>query len=662
LSRSALFVCSLFFLCITSPLFSQQEPFCDQIASYSMNVELDTTVKTIDCTELLSWTNTSKMPTDELWFHLYWNGFQNNMSDFLQEGTQRWGRIVRQNKKEDWGYCRVEAIKIVGNESFPEANLMPTMLFRHPDDDNMLDQTVFSVELPKPIEPGQTIDLEIIFHSKVPRPIHRTGGHKDYYFIAQWFPKIGVFYEGNWNCHQFHATTNFFADFGTYDVRITLPSSYIIGATGEHRDKIDNRDGTTTHHFFQHSVHDFAWTASPDYLEYIEDFEFAPGKYTEITILLQPYHKNLKDRYMNAVKNAVKYCSQWYGDYPYTSVTCVDPAYNSRSGGMEYPTLFTGGTYFLSRKGISRPEGVTIHEFGHGYFFGLVATNEFEDAWMDEGFTSFLDSEVYYEAYGRTLYSRSYFNIPFVFKGVSMPIESSGISRHRRTYNIDNMQNFTWNFMDRNSYGANSYAKAELMLRSLKRYMGKEVFAEMIKDYSKRNWFKHPRPKDFYATVAEFAGQDMCWFLDQFIYGSGKLDYALGNITNRKERRQRGWFNDEFIEGEKSAPPTDLYQSEVLVRRLGEVQIPVDVLIRFEDGLEIKEIWDGRYRWKKYTYETSSKVKSAVVDPKFKLVADINRTNNSYLVKPNKLAPIKWTTKWLAWLQHAMEFFSLFGS
>lgn len=627
-----------------------------------MDVVLDTTEKTIDCIELLSWTNTSEMPTDELWFHLYWNGFQNNMSDFLQEGTQRWGRIVRQNKKEDWGYCRVEAIKIIENEIFSEADLGPTMLFRHPDNNNTFDQTVFSVQLPKPIEPGQTIDLEITFHSKVPRPIHRTGGLKDYYFIAQWFPKIGVFYEGNWNCHQFHATTNFFADFGTYDVRITLPSSYNIGATGEHREKSGNKDGTTTHRFFQHSVHDFAWTASPNYLEFIEDFEFAPGKSTEITLLLQPYHKNLKDRYMNSVKNAVKYCSLWYGDYPYTTVTCVDPAYNSRSGGMEYPTLFTGGTYFLSRKGISRPEGVTIHEFGHGYFFGLVATNEFEDAWMDEGFTSFLDSEVYYEAYGRPIYSRSYFNIPFVFKDVPMPIESSGISRHRRTYDMDTMQNFTWEFMDRNSYGANSYAKAELMLRSLKRYMGKEVFAKMIKDYSQRNWFKHPRPKDFYATVAEFAGQDMSWFLDQFIYGSGKLDYALGNITNRKERRQRGWLNGEFRESEKKNSPTNLYQSEVLVRRLGEIQIPVDVLIRFEDGSEIKEKWDGRYRWKKYTYETSSKVKSAVVDPDFKLVADLNRTNNSYLVKPNKLASIKWTTKWLSWLQHAMEFFSLFGS
>lgn len=338
---------------------------------------------------------------------------------------------ILSNNKQDWGYCRVDSIKVIGDENFPQTDLMPSMEFHRPDDDNVHDQTVFSVRLPKPVEPGQTIRLE----------------------------------------------------------------------------KTENSDGTATHRFFQQSVHDFAWTASPHFLKYVEAYEFTPGKSTEVTLLLQPYHRNLKDRYMNAVKNALKYCSLWYGDYPYTTITCVDAAYNSRSGGMEYPALFTGGTYFLSLEGTGRPEGITIHEFSHGYFYRLVAKNEFEDAWMDEGFASFLDSEVYEAAYGETLFSRSYFGIPFVFKEVRIPIESSGISRHRQTYDMDIMQNFTWHFMNSSSYGANSYAKAELMLRTLKRFMGKELFADMIKAYSMRHWFKHPRPRDFYRTVSEFAGR-----------------------------------------------------------------------------------------------------------------------------------------------------------
>jgi hypothetical protein len=646
---------------LASLVSASDEPFCDQIANYTMDVKLNTKTQTITATEHLSWTNSSDFPTDELWFHLYWNGFQNNMSDFLQEGTERWGWIFRTNKKDDWGFIRINAIKLIEGENAGEYDLTHTQEFRHPDNDNMDDRTVMSVRLPQSVEPGQTIVLHIGFLAKVPRPIHRTGVYRNSYFIAQWFPKIGVFENGQWNCHQFHASSNFYADYGTYDIRITVPSHFIIGATGEHLEKTDNRDGTTTHRFFQHSVHDFAWTASPHYLKFKEDFMFSPGKRVEITLLLQPYHRNQKDRYMNAVRHSIRLCSQWYGDYPYTTVTCVDSAYNNRCSGMEYPTFFTGGTYFLTRDRIPRPEGVTIHEFGHGYFYGLVGSNEFEDAWLDEGFTSFLDSEVYYAAYEPPVFSKTYFGIPVTFKDIIIPIESSGISRHRQTSDMDIMQNFTWNFMDQGSYGANSYAKAELMLRSLKRYMGQELFAEMIKDYSTRYWFSHPKPQDFYTVVNEYAGQDMSWFLDQFVYGSGKLDYAISALSSQRKRIPKGWIDGKYTESGNRKGEEPNYHTEVLVRRLGEVRVPVDVRVVFEGGSEIVEHWNGQYRWKRFDYESPFKVREAIVDPDFKLVIDVNRSNNSKTVKPSQLAPWKWTSHWMLWLQHALEFFSTYG-
>ncbi len=641
-------------------LSSSDEPFCKQVANYTMNVVLDTERKTITGEEFLTWTNDTEFPTEELWFHLYWNAFKNNMSTFLSESSRR-GRSLTGFKMDDWGYCQVESIHLIDEENFEEIDLFPTMAFQQPDDDNIHDQTVFSVKLPEPLEPGQTIELRIAFLSKVPRPVSRTGVYRDNYFIAQWFPKIGVFENGEWNCHQFHSSSEFFADYGTYDVKITLSSSMTVGATGEHREISDNGDGTTTHHFYQHSVHDFAWTASPHLLEFKEDFEFAPGKATEITLLLQPYHKNLKDRYMNAVKNAIKYCSIFYGDYPYTTATCVDPAYNSRSGGMEYPTFFTGGAYFITRKRDDSPEGVTIHEFGHGYFYGLVGNNEFENAWMDEGFTSFLDTEVYYAAYGNPLYTKRYFGIPVSFNEVNVPIESDGISSHRQTSDMDVLQRYAWEFLEGGSYGANSYSKGELMLRTLKRYMGPGLFADMIKSYSQRWWFKHPKPKDFYDAVAEFAGQDMSWFLDQFVYGSGKLDYAIGNISNQEPKQKKGWFAGDYMDDRSEIRNEEIYESEVLVRRLGEVKIPVEILVVFEDGSTIEENWDGQYRWKKFEYSGPSRIRKAIVDPAFKLVIDVDRTNNSMARKANKVAPFKWASRWLLWLQHTLEFFTVFG-
>jgi len=659
--RKTIASCILLLMPLVPSPAAGEETFCEQVASYTMDVRLDTDARMIHGTEVLTWKNMSETATGELWFHLYWNAFQNDKSDFLVEGARRWGAVFRKNKKDDWGYCRVDAIRLLESDGSPGADLLPSLRFRYPDDSNLLDQTVFSVELPRPVHPGEDIRLCIRFHAKVPRPIHRTGVVGDYYFIGQWFPKIGVLYEGKWNCHQFHATSNFFADFGTYDVRITLPSSFILGATGEHREAKDNGDGTTTHRFYQHSVHDFAWTASPRFSEHVEDFVFSPGKSTEITLLLQPYHKHLKDRYLDAVKHALRLCSQWYGDYPYSTITCVDPAHNSRSGGMEYPTLFTGGADFISPRAVLRPEGVTIHEFGHGYFYGLVATNEFEDAWMDEGFTSFLDSEVAYEAYGPPAYSRIYFGIPVVFPEVTIPIESSGISRHRRTYDRDILQRFTWQYLDRESYGANAYAKAELMLRSLKRYLGPRLFAGMIKDYSQRFRFKHPRPADFFRVVSEHAGRDMSWFLDAVVHGSEKLDYAVGEVKSARVRPVRGWVDGEYREGKNSSSTERPYRSEVTVQRRGEVRVPVDVLIRFQDGSETREHWDGQYRWKRFSYESPAPVAAVVVDPDFTWVLDINRTNNSWIRKPNPLAAVKWTSRWLAWLQHALEVFTLFG-
>lgn len=645
-------------------LAESDETLCDQVANYTMDIRLDTERHLITGSEMLTWTNTSEKPTEELWFHLYWNAFQNNMSTFIRERAFD-GRPEPQFSKDDWGYCRVSSINMVIGESEEEFDLTPFIEFRQPDDGNVLDQTVFAVELPEALEPGQTITLKIEFQAKVPRPISRTGVYKNNYFIAQWFPKIGVLQDGIWNCHQYHAHSEYFADYGTYDVKITLPSSYTVGATGELREKKTNQDGTSTHRFVQHSVHDFAWTASPHFLVYRENFSFAPGLTIDITLLLQPYHKRLKDRYMNAVKHAIKYASLLFGNYPYTTVTCVDPAYNSHSGGMEYPTLFTGGATFLDRMGSGDPESVIIHEFGHGYFYGLIGSNEFEHAWMDEGMTSFLDTEIYYTAYGEPYMTKRYFGIPVLFKTARIPIELDeyhGISEYRQTSDMDDMQRFSWKFINGASYTSNVYFKSELMMRTLKRYLGTDVFSDMIKDYSEKWWFNHPLPKDFYDIVKAHAGQDMSWLLDQLIHGSENLDYAITSIQNKQKRKSRGWFDGIYREDEQDQSEHRIYESEVLVRRLGGVRIPVDVLVVFQDGKTIRERWNGQYRWKKYAYSGPVKIKQAVVDPDFKLVLDIDRTNNSWTLNPDRLSPWKWTSTWLLWLQHAMECLGFFGS
>jgi len=658
-NRFVLILMSLLILCTAA--FSQAT-FCPQVASYTMDVRFNPETNLIIGTELLTWTNSTDREASELCFHLYWNAFQNDRTTLLTESLAgRRHYNIGSFTEHDWGHCHVKSMVLKGDGYYTETDLTTFMRFEQPDDGNTYDQTVMTVALPKPIRPGQTIKLHITFESKLPRNIRRAGFYKNDNFIAQWFPKLAVFENGKWNCHQYHESTEFFADYGTYEVRITLPTEFIVGATGEHLEKRDNGDGTTTHLFRQHSVHDFAWAANPDFVEHKEVYEFAPGKTVEITLLMQAYHKHLQGMFLEAIKNALKYASLWYGDYPYSTITCVNTGYNTGTSNMEYPTLFTSSSYFIHREGIGRTEFVIIHEFGHGYFYGLVGSNEAENPWMDEGFNSFLDTEILYEAYGEPAYNKRYFGIPVVFPEAKKPIEveqTSAISSYRGAQTNDILQRPAWMFLA-GTGGSQSYSKGELMLRTLKRHLGEDVWADMIKAYSTRWWFKHPKPRDFYDVVEEFAGEDMSWFLDQFVYGSSKLDYAVGRVRNRRLTPLRGWFNSKYSDGSGSEPLG--LKSEVVIRRLGEVELPVEIDITFSDGHTTRETWDGKYRWTKFSYEGPERITRVEVDPAFKFVIELDRTNNSWTSEPNQTAPYKWSSRWLLWLQHALEVMTLFG-
>ena len=632
------------------------QPSDDPVSSYTMDVRLDKEANLIIGKELISWTNRSQNLVTELWFHLYWNAFKNNRTTLMSEVLRLNSPLVSGWREQDWGYCEILSLRLVNELTSVDTDLLRTMQYRHPDDQNVFDQTVFSITLPRALEPGQAVQLAIDFRSKIPRPIYNAGVFKDFYFVCQWYPKLGVFINGQWNCHQHHYGSEYFSDYSTYDVSLNLPASYVIGATGQRIKKVTNPDATVTHHFHQNNVHDFAWTASPSFLEYQENYEFAPGKTTEIHLLLQPFHSHLKNRYLNALKAALTYSSSALFPYPYSTITCVDPIRNCRCSGMEYPTLFTGGAYFIAPKKATRPEGVTIHEFMHNYFYGIIGTNEFEDAWMDEGMTSFFDSEAYDFAYGEPLFTKSYFGIPLTFRDVRIPIESEGMIYYIQAPDQDIPQRLSWEYRDTKSLTANVYGKGEILLRTLQRLLGEAQFSEMIKSYARQWSFRHPKPEDFIRVLGEYAPPQITDFMRQALTSSEKMDYSIDEIHNRRIPPFQGHKGSV---SKLSDPET--YESEVLVSRRGALTVPVDVLVILENGDKIVKTWDGRYGWERLLFKGRSRIESAIVDPDFKLVLDVNRSNNSRTIKPNKFGPLKWTSKWLFWLQHAFELLTMFA-
>ena len=373
--------------------------------------------------------------------------------------------------------------------------------FEHPDDDNAADQTVWRLPLPEPVPAGGEIVLDVEFEAKLPRVFARTGYFRDYFLVGQWFPKLGVYESAGtrgrassgWNCHQFHANSEFYADFGHYKVEITLPKAFVVGATGQRKERRENPDGTATHVFEQADVIDFAWTASPHFLEVKTRFsaekDVTPQEYAEVaallgrsldevrlsdvdvTVLLQPEHQAQSERHLRAAKAAIKWFGLWYGRYPYPTLTIVDPSFGARgSGGMEYPTFITAGTSVLfSRWPFDRilaPEGVVVHEFGHQYWQSMVASNEFEESWLDEGFNTYSTGRVMELVYG-----------PWMVQAFGLRLgnlESSQLGNSVERM-FDRVRTPAWGYSSSSNYGFNSYQRTELTLRTLEALAGPQT-------------------------------------------------------------------------------------------------------------------------------------------------------------------------------------------
>jgi hypothetical protein len=647
-------------------------------ASYAIDARLDPVKRTIAGSLVLEWRNTSDQALSSFPFHLYWNAFRNDLSTSARgEGRRTPGD--REREERSYGWIQVKSVRLVGAREATIQDLTPTLLYLHPDG-NVDDRTVFEVRTASPVAPGATARFRVEWEALVPHgSVGRAGWVHDYHFIAQWFPKIGVFWKGRWNAHPFYPWTEFFSDFGVYDVRLTLPKDFVVGATGQLRESADNPDGTRTLRFVQEDVHDFAWTASRRFLERRARFEDPGYPPVDIRLLLQPEHAHLDERYLDATKIALRTYGTWSAPYPYRQITVVDPAYGSASGGMEYPTLFTGGASVLAPPEQHSPEGVTIHEAGHQFWYGLVANNEFEEAWLDEGFNTYMTSKATDHSLGPEGWGRRYFGAgpgrggrvgwPVVAPGVRIPRGSDSLAALREGGEADVMAKKAWTYRDGGSYGLNSYAKPALVMQTLEGLLGEETMVRVLRTWARRHRFAHPTTGDFIATVNEVTGQDWQWFFDQTFFTANLCDYAV-EVTNEPARRPGGWFEgkDGTLErrtgggAKEEGDDEGRFESQVTVLRHGEVLLPVELRVEFADGRVASEAWDGRDRWARFRYE-GARVVRAVVDPGRKIAIDVSPSNNEWTSdeRPARRAATKWAARYLFWLQNLLELHAVAG-
>ena len=651
----------LSFLLFPQAIF--ESSLSQRIANYDMDVSLNPKTKIIDGFETLHWKNTSNDNITELQFHLYLNAFKNTNSTFMKEsGGQHRGFSQDESKQEKWGWTDILSIKINNGQ-----DLVDKIKFIHPDDDNVNDQTVISVPLTKAVRPGEIIDIAIKFKSKLPKIFARTGFSDDYFLVGQWFPKIGVYEypgiryaeKGQWNCHQFHANSEFYADYGVYNVNITLPQKFVVGAVGIQTKESINKDGTKTVSFRAEDVIDFAWTASP--LFKITEAEW---KHVKIKVLLQPQHLSQAKRHTESAIAALSYLDKFVGKYPYPNLTIVDPPLRGLgSAGMEYPTFITAGCLWGIPDGLRLTEMVVIHEFGHNYFMGLLASNEFEEAWLDEGFNSYYEARIMDNTYGK---KTSYMDIAGHHYG--------DLEYQRLNYvgmkNPKIAENYrpAWGYPD-GGYGSITYAKTAVWMTTLERMIGINVMDEIMRTYFDRWSFKHPCAKNFIDIVNEIVkkrlgnkfGENMNWYFDQVLYGSDICDYKLAGISNRKIKSSEGIYDSAGVKlnYKKQSDKKDTYYSKVSVYRLGEIKMPVELKVEFDNGQDTVVYWNGNERTFDAKFYRAEKVISATIDPENKILLDVNMNNNSIVTKPEALVFKKYTTKFIFWVQNLMTSISM---
>jgi len=273
---------ALFLLTLTSAY--AQERTSPGNANYTIDVRLDARARTLTGRETLVWTNITTATARELQLHLYYNAWRNNQSTFMKEARLAGGwSTVTELENDQLAKIDVSSIKVRGGSDLTDA-----MRFIAPDDGNKDDKTVVDVHLPKAVAPGSFVQFKIAFQTRLPETQARSGWKRDFTLGGQWFPKVGVWWNGAWNCHQYHATTEFFADFGVYDVKLTVPQYEVIGASGVEVSNVNNPDSTKTVTYHGDDIHDFAWTVSPRYK--VQDDGVFQGQMgpVKMRILMQP--------------------------------------------------------------------------------------------------------------------------------------------------------------------------------------------------------------------------------------------------------------------------------------------------------------------------------------------------------------------------------------
>lgn len=574
-----------------------------EVASYNLDVTLDPAAKTVSGQGTITYRNPSADTLDEIWLRLYLKAFSSIDSLWMREsGGGMRGFDV---SPDELGDITLSRLALRGG---------PDLLAN-----STINETLLQAPLPAPLGPGETLTLEVEWISKLPRVFARTGygGRDDTFFmVGQWYPKLAVYDRGRWDNEPWHANAEFFHDFGNYSVSVAAPPDYLIAGVGVPDGAPEQRGGLQISRFRAESVTDFAFAASPDFQIHTRQANAA-----EVVLYLLPEHAGLAERYLDVAADSLDAYSAWFGAYPHPRLTVVDVPDNAAgAGGMEYPTLITGGTLGAPASS-GFLEMVVAHEVAHQWWPMQTATNEAREPWLDEGLTEYSAAR---------FLSSSDRNLNL---GLSFSADSYDLGGYATAPAVPSDLP-AWEYGG--EYATAVYYKPAVSLISLERTVGSERMLAAMARYLREQRFRHPTGAEFRAAIeAELGPQP--WFFDQLIPTGGQIDYAVAPIENGPAG------------------------STVLIERQGAVAAPLEVRIGFASGRSEIRTWDGAEDELRLEFPAGDPVREVVLDPEYKLFAELDRRDNEVADGVQFLPLLAFAARLSYWAQTIVQTIGLFG-
>ena len=543
--RKLLFISLIIF--ITFPDAIAQKYFQQEV-NYQIVVTLNDQIHELNAFESIEYTNNSPDTLQFMYFHLWPNGYTNNTTELAKQlfsinGKQKLFTDPELNGSIDSLDFKIDELPV-------RWNLMP----RQPD--------ICLIKLNHPLLPGNSIKITTPFRVKIPKGVTSRLGHLgESYQISQWYPKPAVYDQSGWHPMSNQDQGEFYSEYGSFDVSITLPSNYIVGATGNLQNEaevkmLDQLAADTTWmanigpgndrfppssqtmktlRYTEKQIHDFAWFADKRF-HVLKGKVILPESGREVTtrVMFTNQQAELWKEAIPFVNQAITYFSKWNGEYPYQSFTAVQSAL-SAGDGMEYPGITVIG---LANDAYGLEE-VIAHEIAHSWYYSALGSNERRYPFLDEGITSANEVRYMHERYPqKKLWETNVRNLKLAkfFHIGQMPVklmrELEWLSQARE--NLEQPINLPADDYSTLNYSLMLYNKAASGFNYLRAYLGDSIYDACMHEYFQKWKFKHPQPDDLQRIFEANTSKDLSWFFYDFIATTQRMDYQVVGFANQK--------------------------------------------------------------------------------------------------------------------------------